>query len=105
MLLDHGADPKLTTKDGATPLHNAAIEGHAPIVEMLLEHGADINARDRETGATPLWFAASFGRLDAVRMLLQHHADRDQADSQGVSPAQAAMKNGYTEVVAALRNR
>ncbi|XP_078674576.1 death-associated protein kinase 1-like isoform X2 [Branchiostoma floridae x Branchiostoma belcheri] len=47
------ADPKLPpvqAKD--TPLHKAATEGHTDTCELLIRHGADVTARDRE-GRTP----------------------------------------------------
>jgi hypothetical protein len=42
---------------GATPLHVAALNGRREIVEVLLEAGADINARDATFDATPAGWA------------------------------------------------
>ena len=42
---------------------------------LLLEHGADPNARDVGDNATPLHFAAAHGNLESVRMLLDAGAD------------------------------
>ena len=42
---------------GATALHVAAFNGHRAIVELLLEAGAEINARDGRFGATPAGWA------------------------------------------------
>lgn len=42
---------------GATALHYAAINGRRDMVRLLLEYGADINARDRQFGATPAGWA------------------------------------------------
>jgi len=39
--------------DNHTPLHLAAAEGNAEVCELLLEHGADINAQTLSCGATP----------------------------------------------------
>ena len=33
--------------DGRTPLFWAAARGHREVIELLLDHGARINARDR----------------------------------------------------------
>ena len=43
---------------GGTPLHHAAWHGRPPVVRLLLELGASIDARDREFGSSPLGWAA-----------------------------------------------
>jgi catechol 2,3-dioxygenase-like lactoylglutathione lyase family enzyme len=58
---------------GATALHAAA--AHADALHLLLEHGADPNARDEGDHALPLHFAAGGGHLAAVRALLDAGSD------------------------------
>jgi ankyrin repeat protein len=44
------ANPELvaiTDDEGKMPLHRAAINGHKDVAEWLLEHGADINVKDK----------------------------------------------------------
>ena len=48
------------TKDAATPLMYAAMSGRFNLVEILLEYGADINAKDNESGWTALMQGISF---------------------------------------------
>lgn len=43
-------------------MHWAAYKGHIETVEILLQHGADINAKDRNQ-YTPLHVAAASGKL------------------------------------------
>lgn len=57
---------------GMTGLHRAL--KHVDAVRLLLEHGADVNARDENDNATPLHFAVAFG-ADVVRVLLDAGAD------------------------------
>ncbi len=45
-----GADPNATDFDNATPLHKAAFTGHTDVCVLLLEKGADIDARDAQGG-------------------------------------------------------
>jgi hypothetical protein len=52
------------------------------IVNLLIEHGADIEARDQED-ATPLMRAAAFGQTGIVRALLDHGANVRAKDKYG----------------------
>jgi RNA polymerase sigma factor (sigma-70 family) len=46
LLLRHGADPNLASLNSITPLHRAAMRGHASIVRRLLAGGADAQSHD-----------------------------------------------------------
>jgi len=46
-LLDGGADPNFRDSDGRTALHIAACEGHAEVVELLLQSGAEAAVEDQ----------------------------------------------------------
>ena len=109
-LLDQGADPTIASEAGATPLYAALNMQYAPrtwypqptaylqqrvtyleLVETLLNHGADVNARltrklwysgynsdlsnVNETGATAFWRAAYASDVEAMRLLVAHGAD------------------------------
>jgi len=52
-----GFDPNVRDKDNVTPLHRAAMGGHAEAVRVLLQHGANVNAADGMFAATPLVWA------------------------------------------------
>ena len=54
---------------GWTPLHNTAGYGHTAIVTMLLDRGADVNAKTPD-GSTPLHSAAGFGHTAVVTVLV-----------------------------------
>ena len=103
-LIHHGADVNTALADtGETPLHNALAKAGRPYflytVRVLLEHGADVNAKTvpgRDTGAfmrdvrtvgeTPLHRAAAYADLPTIRVLLEHGADREARDAHGDSP-------------------
>ena len=56
----------------------AAAEGHAEVVEALLQAGADFRT-PLPSGFTPLFFAVREGRTDVVRVLLKAGADVNEA--------------------------
>jgi ankyrin repeat protein len=58
-------------------------------VKLLLDKGADINARNEE-GATLLIEAAGFGRLAIVKMLIQKGADLEARSNNGGTALHAA---------------
>ncbi|MGH7448750.1 MAG: ankyrin repeat domain-containing protein, partial [Longimicrobiales bacterium] len=60
-------------REGMTALHVAV--AHPQAVRLLLEHGADPNAREPGDNALPLHFAAGGGHLESVRVLLDAGSD------------------------------
>jgi ankyrin repeat protein len=100
LLLAHGADPKINTVLGVTPLHVASgigwVEGITyewsqestlEAVKLLLELGADPNAQ-ADTGRVALHGAGHKGRPDVVQVLYDHGAklsirDYGNTDNRG----------------------
>lgn len=76
---------------GLTPLHSAAILGRADITRLLLDAGADPDARDAG-GSTPLHRAFAAGHVTVARILLDAGADIDAQDQFGVTPRKLASK-------------
>jgi ankyrin repeat protein len=88
-------------KRGATPLHQAAWEGRANVVEFLLANNVDANAKDQ--GAwTPLHMAARNGHDDVVELLLVGKADVDARKEDGLTPLHLAAINGYKKIAELL---
>ena len=59
---------------GDSPLHKAAKSGHTELVLLLIENGADVNAKDK-WGVTPLHWAARKGRKEIAELLINKGAD------------------------------
>lgn len=73
---------------GVTPLSWAALHGHAEVAGLLIEHGADLEARNRD-GARPLHAAAFLGHTEVVKLLIESGADIEAKDDKGATPADA----------------
>jgi hypothetical protein len=65
-MLDLGFPVDARGDDGGTALHAAAYSGSAPAVRLLLDRGADIEARDTSWNSTPIeWAAVGSGEQPA----------------------------------------
>ena len=76
--------------DGTTPLITAAMMGHADVVKLLLEEGAEPNKAGMN-GATALQIAASMGHLEVMAMLLENGAMADAPHKFAKSTASARL--------------
>ena len=103
-LIARGANVRATiSAGGETALHNALAKAGRPyyqyVVRLLVEHGADVNARTipgiatsafmrdvRTKGETPLHRAAAYADADTIEYLLAQGADREAPDAHGDSP-------------------
>jgi ankyrin repeat protein len=78
MLLGANADPNAKTTDtGATPLMNAAENGHIEVVRMLLSAGADPSATNNE-GQTAVQLAEAEHQVEVVSILQDAAKPREQ---------------------------
>jgi uncharacterized protein len=126
-LIDHGADVNLANKGGWTPLYlatdNRNIESgdypvrkpdmdHLEFIKLLLDHGANVNARMKdstetrtvftnqwldENGATAFLRASQSGDIELMKLLLAHGADPKIDTTLHVTPLQVAAGIGWVE--------
>ena len=81
LLLEYGADPNLPTTDQKTPLHLAVAYERLPLVQRLVNSGADLNLKNYEyTDETPLHLLSkrkkiSLHTLPIARFLLEKGAN------------------------------
>ena len=75
-------------KNGTRPLHLSARGGQFNIMEILLRHEADVNARRNLSGRgfSALHSAANSGDLKMCRLLLSYNAILDLKDYDGCTP-------------------
>ncbi|XP_072174338.1 ankyrin repeat and MYND domain-containing protein 2-like [Diadema setosum] len=89
---------------GMTPLQNAAFKGNFPMCELLLAHGADVNANHHENGYTTLMFAALSGNTEVTRLMLESGAKTSPTNSVGRTAAQMAAFVGQHACVSIINN-
>jgi uncharacterized protein len=99
-LIARGAD---VNKTGWTPLHYAATMGHVPVIALLLENYAYIDA-ESPNGSTPLMMAAHYGSVESVQQLLSAGADPLLKNEKGLTAidfAYAAKREDVAKLIAA----
>jgi len=86
-----------------TPLIREAADGRERNVLLLLEAGADMDAKqENELAFTAMNQAAYFGNASCINYLLQFRADVNVTDGHGGTPLVAASLNGAVECVRLL---
>jgi ankyrin repeat protein len=101
---------------GITPLHDAAVGGNPAVVELLIAHGAGVDAKT-ESERTPLHYAAGYRRTrgaegsflqqlslrggrqqsDVIRLLLAKGADVHAKDKDAATPLRYALQSGQRD--------
>jgi len=108
-LLEHGidVDAQSNTED-ATPLHQASSYGGFKVAQLLLDHGADINVRDKN-GRTPLHGSVVDMAddlddyfFDTVQFLLEHGADVHALGNDHATPLHVVSESGGTRAARLL---
>ena len=66
ILIDHDAETEHYSNLGLTPLMQASRANHVTVASILIAHGADINAKSRDSKCSPLILASEQGLCAAV---------------------------------------
>ncbi|KAK3576031.1 hypothetical protein CHS0354_005184 [Potamilus streckersoni] len=100
LLLQHGADPKLFSRVGLTPLMKACREHQIDAVRMLIRYGADINAQcpPRFEQKTALIFAIQSGNIVITSILLENGAKCGKPPAYKYSPLHEAILKGRSDL-------
>lgn len=87
-IAEYAVSPTYGNSIGQTPLHVAAVWNSTIAGAALIDHNANVNARNDMGAATPLHMAASRGRREFVELLLDRGADPTLGLSNGTIPAE-----------------
>ena len=121
LLLGKGAKVNTQDHQGETPLQVAAgmpmeggfsgevtvlnqhtaIQFHLAIINLLLSHDANVNAKNR-SGMDALITLAEIGMADTVRLLLTHGADVNSRDANGTTALMYAAIEGHVGAIQLL---
>ena len=95
-LINAGTDVRARNPRGYTAMYWAANCNNVRMINLLLDKGADINAKLEPNvgGYTPLHAAAMFNRPDVTRVLIKRGADVRLTDAKGLTALQLAESKG-----------
>jgi hypothetical protein len=77
LLVDLGFSVDIQDGSGRRPLHEAAVNDAHAAAQFLIEHGADVDARESTYNAPPIGWAAHGDRTEMVRLSAVQSSDLD----------------------------
>nr|MDO8115224.1 ankyrin repeat domain-containing protein [Candidatus Sigynarchaeota archaeon] len=95
------ANPDAVDDRGMTPLLWASVRGHDGVVQLLLDHDADVN-KTNDSGWTPLMEACVDGHSDVVKTLLNRGADVNLKTLVSGTAILFAAAGGHLDIVEML---
>lgn len=105
LLIEAGPDPNVPSSNDfkVAPLHSACAISNVAIAKILLDAGADVNAK-QSLGVTPLHSAAHNGQAELATILITYGADVDAKTDQRMTPLQMALEKDHVIVADVIRN-
>ena len=100
-LLDRGAR---VNQPGWNALHYAATGPDVRLVELMLTHGAELEAGS-PNGSTALMMAAQYGSEASVELLLRHGADPARRNQLGLTAVDFASRSGRSALAQRLQGQ
>lgn len=84
-------------------IFQAASNGNAKYVNLLLIKGANVNAKKSKTGATLLHTASLRGHIDVVELLISKGAKINSTNNKGQTPLSYAISRNHSEIIDLLK--
>lgn len=98
------ASSEIDDEDGRTPLQISAEKGDTKTVKLLIDKGADIEAKDGGDGWTALMWAVSQGHTKTIELLLEKGADIEAKEKHNQNRT-ALMLAANTETIEMLLDK
>lgn len=100
-LISKGADVNAGNQYGKKPIHFATEAGNDSIVKMLIDNGADVNAKIKselaDEGITPLMIACDKLSYSTVKLLITNHSNINDTSSYGETAVSKTLGNTSNE--------
>lgn len=100
LLVDNNAD-LVAGPNGQGPLFTASESNNVALVQILIDAGADVNAKDK-SGLAPLHYSARRKARGSIKTLLAAGATVDLQDDYGFTPLHEAILSNDPEAVTML---
>lgn len=101
-LIKTGADVNSPDEVGCSPLIISILADNREMALFLLQSGANVDARQRDSGETALWYATLLGRTDLAQILLESHARVDLRYAEDQTVLHLAASRGNAEIARQL---
>jgi ankyrin repeat protein len=101
LLSSHKEFANAIDRDGFTALYVAADKGHVQVMQLLVDAGADVDAKSKHD-MTALHGSAIGGTDGAADFLLNHKANPNSVDTQGDTPLNVSAAYGREHIVQSL---
>lgn len=98
----HSLDLQLQNWQGLACLHIATLQRNQPLMELLLQNGADIDVQEGTSGKTALHLAVETQERGLVQFLLQAGARVDARMLNGCTPLHLAAGRGLSSISSTL---
>ncbi|NJB72460.1 ankyrin repeat protein [Saonia flava] len=104
-LLEKGANPNVAANNTfkVAPIHSACAISNLEIVKLLIEGGADVNAKQMK-GVTPIHSAAHNGQNQLIQLLIDNGANIHAKTEDGQTPLVMAEETEFAETAILLKN-